>query len=50
MGLFGKKLQGIKDTAAQLSALQGQAKVFAAAQGHGPDGQLLAPDAVRPQL
>lgn len=49
MGLFGK-LKGIKETAAQITALQEQAKVYAASQGYGPDGQPLAPDAPRPQL
>jgi DNA-directed RNA polymerase subunit RPC12/RpoP len=46
MGLFKK----MKETASQYSALQQQAQVYAAAQGYGPDGQPLAPDAPRPQL
>jgi hypothetical protein len=50
MGLFGKKIKGLKETASQFSALQEQAKVYAAAQGYGPDGQPLPADAPRPQL
>ena len=50
VGLFGKRIKALQETAAQISALQEQAKVFAAAQGYGPDGQPMAPDATRPQL
>src|SRR5688500_15543504 len=46
MGLFAR----VRKQASDLKALQEQALAYAAAQGIGPDGRPLAPDAPRPTI